>query len=101
MPPAVRLLKEGFRDDLPLYSVLTDRCQIEALKLLGASHVECILVDADEDGAVVWQIAELFNQPQKTVLERAELAMQCIGIVRRKVVQVGTPKAAANLRTRA
>jgi len=100
MPPAVRL-DGAFRDDLPLYSVLTDRCQIEALKLLGASHVDCILVDADEDGAVLWRLAELFNQPQKTVLERAELAMQCVEIVRRKVSKLDTPRAAANPRTKA
>jgi hypothetical protein len=90
MPPAVRL-DGGFRDDLPLYSVLSDRCQVEALKSLGATHVECILVDADDDGAVIWQLAELFNQPQKTVLERAELAMQCVEIVRQKVGQSATP----------
>jgi hypothetical protein len=92
MPPAVTLLKDGFRDDLPLYAVLTDRCQIESLKLLGATHVDCVLVDADDDGAVVWQLAELFNQPQTTVLERAELAMKCVEIVRRKGAQVGHPR---------
>jgi hypothetical protein len=91
MPPAVRLDGE-FRGELPLYSVLTDRCQIEAFKSLGASHVECILVDADEDGAVIWRLAELFNRPRKTVLERAELAVKCLEIVRRKGVQVGRPR---------
>jgi hypothetical protein len=91
MPPAVRL-DSGFRHDLPLYSVLAGRCQIEALKSLGATHVECVLVDADEDGAVIWQLAELFNQPRKTVLERAELAVKCLEIVRRKGVQVGQPR---------
>jgi hypothetical protein len=84
MPPAVRRLDGGFRDDLPLYRVLTDRCQIEALKSLGATHIDCVVVDADEDGALVWQLAELFSQPQKTVLERAELGIKCVEIVRRK-----------------
>jgi Bifunctional DNA primase/polymerase, N-terminal len=91
MPPAVRL-DGSFRDDLPLYAVLTDRCQIEALKSLGASHVECIVVDADEGGAVLWRLAELFHQPRKTVLERAELAKQCVEIVRQKVGQSARPR---------
>jgi hypothetical protein len=85
MPPAVRLIEDDIgRPDVPLYEVLTDRCQVEALKSLGATTIKCVVVDADEDGGLVWQVAELFNQPQKTVLERAELAMKCVGIVRRK-----------------
>jgi hypothetical protein len=80
MPPAVRLL-DG---ETPRYVVLTDRCQVEALKSLGATAIRCVVVDADEDGALVWQVAELFNQPHKTTLERAELAMKCVEILRRK-----------------
>jgi ParB family chromosome partitioning protein len=41
---------------------------------------------------VVWQIAELFDEPQKTVLERAELAMQCVAIVRQKVGHIARPR---------
>jgi hypothetical protein len=40
----------------------------------------------------VFELAELFNQPQKTVLERAELAMQCVEIIRRKVGQIARPR---------
>jgi ParB-like chromosome segregation protein Spo0J len=80
MPPAVRKL-DG---ETPLYAVLTDRCQVEALKSLGATAIRCVVVDADEDGALIWQVAELFNQPHKTVLERAELAATCLEILRRK-----------------
>jgi hypothetical protein len=80
MPPAVRRV-DG---ETPLYTVLTDRCQVEALKSLGATTIDCIVVEADEGGARVWQISELFNQPQKTVLQRAELAMQCVEIIRRQ-----------------
>jgi ParB-like chromosome segregation protein Spo0J len=80
MPPAVRRV-DG---ETSLYTVLTDRCQVEALKSLGATTIDCVVVDADEGGARVWQIAELFNQPQKTVLQRAELAMQCVEIIRRQ-----------------
>jgi Bifunctional DNA primase/polymerase, N-terminal len=80
MPPAVTRV-DG---ESPLYTVLTDRCQVEALKSLGASTIDCIVVEADEGGARVWQISELFNQPQKTVLQRAELAMQCVEIIRRQ-----------------
>jgi hypothetical protein len=60
---------------------------IEALKSLGATHIDCILVDADDDGAVVFELAELFDEPQKTVLERADLAMKCVEIVRQRVGQ--------------
>jgi Bifunctional DNA primase/polymerase, N-terminal len=78
MPPAVRRVG----GESPLYTVLTDRCQVEALKSLGAGTIDCIVVEADEGGARVWQICELFNQPQKTVLQRAELAMRCVEIIR-------------------
>jgi hypothetical protein len=80
MPPAVRRLET----DDTLYEVLTDRCQVEALKSLGAKTIDCIVVEADEDGGELWQFAELFNQPQKTVLERAELATRCLQLIRSK-----------------
>jgi hypothetical protein len=78
MPPAVRRLET----DDTLYEVLTDRCHVEALKSLGAKTIDCIVVEADEDGGELWQFAELFNQPQKTVLERAELATRCPQLIR-------------------
>jgi hypothetical protein len=85
MPPAVRLIEdESGRPDVQLYEVLTDRCQVEALKSLGATAIRCVVVDADEDGARVWQLAELFNQRHTTVLRRAELGMKCVEIIRRK-----------------
>jgi hypothetical protein len=46
MPPAVRLMEETIgRPDVPLYEVLTDRCQVEALKSLGATTIKCVVVD--------------------------------------------------------
>jgi hypothetical protein len=55
MPPAVRLIEDTIgRPDVPLYEVLTDRCYVEALKSLGATTIKCVVVDADEDGRLVW-----------------------------------------------
>jgi Bifunctional DNA primase/polymerase, N-terminal len=88
MPPAVRVVNA----EAPLYQLLTERCQVEALKSLGATTIDCIVVEADTDGGWVWQIAELFNQPQKTVLEKAELATICLENIQSKGGQVAQPK---------
>ncbi len=88
MPPVVRVVNA----ETPLYELLTEWCQVEALKNLGATTIDCIVVEANSDGGWVWKIAELFSQPQKTVLEKAELATICLEIIRSKRGQVAQPK---------
>jgi hypothetical protein len=87
-PPVVRVVNA----EKPLYELLTEWCQVEALKNLGAATIDCIVVEADSAGGWVWKIAELFNQPQKTVLEKAELATTCLDNIREKSGQIAQPK---------
>jgi hypothetical protein len=93
MPPAVRLLGQkqiAPLKNVPEYAVLTDRYQIEALKSLGASTIECIVVDADDTDACLWQSAELFNRPESTILDRAEVGVKCVQLIRIKAGQMPT-----------
>jgi hypothetical protein len=92
-PPVVRLLDHAQRSpgkNMPEYALLSDRHQIEALKSLGARTIDCIVADADDTDACLWQGAELFHRPEATFLDRAEVAVNCLRRIRIKAGQTPT-----------
>jgi ParB-like chromosome segregation protein Spo0J len=92
-PPVVRLLdhtKTSPGKNAPEYAVLSDRHQIEALKLLGAKTIDCIVADTDDEDAILWQGGELFHRREATVLDRAEIAVNCLRRIRAKAGQTPT-----------
>jgi Bifunctional DNA primase/polymerase, N-terminal len=92
-PPVVRLLdhtKTSPGKNAPEYAVLSDRHQIEALKSLGAKTIDCIVADADDEDAILWQGGELFHRREATVLDRAEIAVNCLRRIRAKAGQTPT-----------
>jgi ParB-like chromosome segregation protein Spo0J len=92
-PPVVRLLDKTKRSgkNVPTYAVLSDRHQIEALKSLGAKTIDCIVADTDDNDACLWQGAELFHRGEATVLDRAEVVLNCLLRLRSKAGQTPTP----------
>jgi hypothetical protein len=86
-PPVVTLLDETKRSpgkNAPEYAVLSDRHQVDALKSLGAKTIDCIVADTDDKDACLWQGGELFHRREATVLDRAEVVLNCLRRIRVK-----------------
>jgi hypothetical protein len=62
----------------------------EALKSLGAKTIDCIVADTDDKDACLWQGGELFHRQEGTVLDRAEVVLNCLRRIRAKAGQTPT-----------
>jgi hypothetical protein len=85
-PPVVRSLGDG------KYALLTDATAFAALTSLGARQIDCVVLNVDEVEGILFQHAELFHRPEKTVLERAEIAVKSVRLLRDRVVQDEHPR---------
>jgi hypothetical protein len=61
------------------------------MKKRGLTGYECVVMRVDETDGRLWQIAELLRQPKLSLLDRAELVMEWVRLVKEKDARVGHP----------
>jgi ParB-like chromosome segregation protein Spo0J len=74
------------------FSLLSDPHRLEALKRLGITRAECLVIKGNEADERLWKLAELIHQPQAKVLDRAHAVMEWVRYVREKGAQVAHPR---------
>jgi ParB-like chromosome segregation protein Spo0J len=66
------------------FALLSDPHLLAAIKSLGFTLVECIVMDINERDGRLLQIAELLHRPDLDVVDWAELVMEWVQLVREK-----------------
>jgi ParB-like chromosome segregation protein Spo0J len=66
------------------FALLSDPHEFEAIKSLGFTGVDCIVMDINERDARLCQIADILHRPDLSVIDWAELVMEWVLLVREK-----------------
>jgi hypothetical protein len=91
-PLAVRFVAERTRESDPVVRLLSDPHQLAALKRLGITCADCLVIKGDETDERLWKLAELIHQPEVKVLDKAQAVMEWVRLVREKGGQVAHPR---------
>jgi hypothetical protein len=91
-PLAVREVAARTEDSDPVFSLLSDRHRLEALKSLGIACADCLVIEGDETDGRLWKLAELIHQPEVKWLDWALLVMEWVHLIRGKAGQNAQPR---------
>jgi ParB-like chromosome segregation protein Spo0J len=91
-PLAARRLTLRTQHAWPTYSLLSDPHRLEALKRLGITCADCLVIEGDETDGRLWKLAELIHQPEVKWLDWALLVMEWVALIRGKAGQNAHPR---------
>jgi hypothetical protein len=91
-PLAVREVSARTKDSNPVFNLLSDPHRLEALKRLGITSADCLVMKGDETDERLWKLAEAIHQPEVKWLDWALLVMEWVALIRAKGAQVAHPR---------
>jgi hypothetical protein len=91
-PLAVRELADRTKDSDPVFSLLSDPARLEALKRLGITCANCLVMKGDDADERLWKLADLIHQPDVKRLDWAHYVMEWVEYIRAKGAQIAHPR---------
>jgi hypothetical protein len=82
-PLVVRKVDGGTRDADPIFCLLSDPHRLEALKRLGVTAADCVVVEGNAADQRLWEIADLLHQPELKVLDWALLVIEWVKLLQK------------------
>ena len=91
-PLAVREVVARTEDSNPVFNLLSDPHRLEALKRLGITCADCLVMKGGETDERLWKLAEAIHQPEVKWLDWALLVMEWVHLIRGKAGHNAHPR---------